>query len=422
MQKNKKIVSAVMCGYLLAAGLVSCAKKDGKTELNFMEVMTSPDRTAVLQNLISRYEQEHPNVKINLISPPYEQADNRLTMSLNANEPLDIIEIRDTTAPQYVTNKKVEDLTPFIAQWDEAGTLLSITKEAASSAGGKPFLVPQFFYIKALFARNDVLAKLGVTKMPASIDELYAICKQITNGSTQFGYTLRGKGNPFKNSDVLIISDIKDIDPENIYKTKDGSSVFDNPQFLTSLKAYAELFKTACPPDANNWGFNEQINAFVAGVTPFLVQDPDTVPLLDSQLGRENYTVIPLPPGKSGTVYMDYGYAGFGIPSYSKHKNEAWDFIAWISSNTQNSEFCEKYGALPVHSTAFTGNSYFSGGLYQAWADEMNNPGSFTFVKYPYASEKFPGWGQIQEQYMQSLLLGKVTAEEAAKVWADYWK
>lgn len=423
MKKTAAIaaVFALAAGGLFAEGQQQAAGK--KIELNFLEVMTNPARTEVLKGMIAEYEAKTPGVKINLISPPYEQADNKLTMMLNAEQALDIVEVRDTTATQFVNNKRLEDLAPYIAKWPEAKTMLSITTAAASAVGGKPYLVPQFFYIKALFVRTDILAKHGVAKMPETMDEMYAIAKKISDpAKNQFGMTIRGKGNAFKTTDVLIISDIKGIDPENIYRKADGSSVYDDPGFLAGMKKYVELFEKAAPQDAINWGFNEQINAFVSGITPFLVQDPDTVPLLDEQLGRDKYTVIPMPAGKSGTTYLDYGYVGYGIPSYSKNKAAAWDFIAFMSSSAQNAEFCKKYGALPIHTTAFETNPYFNSGVYKAWATTMNTPGRFTFIKYPYASDKFPGWGQVQEQFMQSALLGKTSPEDAVKQWASYWK
>jgi multiple sugar transport system substrate-binding protein len=416
---KKSLILLMLFGTVVFFG---CKASSG-IELNFMEVMTSPARTEVLHRMIDEYTRRHPEVKINLISPPYEQAVNRLTMSLNAEEALDVIEVNDHSVSQYVTNKKLEDLSSYIDAWDEAGSLLGITREAAASVGGKPYLIPQFFYIKALFVRTDILASLGVTKMPETLDELYQICAEITDpAKNQFGFTLRGKGNPFKSSDVLIISDVQNIDTDNLYLMKDGSSVYENPAFLEGLKKYVELYRKATPQDSVNWGFNEQINAFVSGITPFLMQDPDTVPVLDEQLGRDKYTVIPMPAGRSGTIYLDYGFAGFGIPSYSKNKKAAWEFIAFMSSAEQNAAFCREYGALPVHSTTFENDPYFNSGVYQAWAETMSNPGRFTFIKYPLNSEKFPGWGQVQEQHMQSALLGQTTLEQAIKAWADYWK
>jgi multiple sugar transport system substrate-binding protein len=395
----------------------------GKVTLNFMEVMTSPARTEVLRGIIAEYEKQHPDVKINLISPPYEQADSRLTMSLSANEPLDIVEVRDITASQHITNKKLEDLTPYLEKWSEGKTLLPTALEGAKAAGGRPYHIPQFFYIPALFVRTDVLAKLGVTQLPATLEELFAICAQITNPSAnQYGFTLRGKGNAFRQSDLLILSNIKDIDTNSFYKMKDGSSVFTNAEFIANFQRFVDLYKNGVPSDGVNWGFNEQINSFVSGVTPFLMQDPDAVPLIDEQLSRDQYTVIPMPVGSSGSFYYEPGFGGFGITSYSKNKDAAWDFIAFVSSSAQNAEFCKKYGALPVHSSTFQNDTYFNSGVYQAWATMMADTQKYVTVHYAYTSEKYPGWSQVFEQHFQSALLGNTTVQQAAQAWADYWK
>jgi multiple sugar transport system substrate-binding protein len=418
----KRLRIAVVAIAVLALAATTFAQGK-KVELNFLEVMTSPGRTEVLKGLIAEYQAKNPGITINLISPPYEQADNKLTMMLNAQQPLDVVEVRDFTEKQFVQNKKLENLEPYLATWEGTKTLLSVTTSAARAVDNKAYFLPQFFYIKALFVRTDILATLGVTKMPATIDELYAISKKITDpAKNQFGFGFRGKGNAYKISDPLIVSDIPNVDPENTYLTKDGKSIFDNPAFIAGLKKYQDLFKNATPKDAINWGFNEQVNAFVSGITPFLVQDPDTVPLVDEQLGRDKYTVIPMPVGASGKVYLDYGSAGYGIASYSKNKQEAWNFIAFLSSASVNAGFCKQYGALPIHTTAFESDPYFNSGVYKAWATTMNDSKKYGFIKYPLASSKMPGWGQVQEQNMQGMLLGNITPEEAAKRWSTYWK
>ena len=422
-----KKLSVALLIILLITGLSFAGGRSqgssGVIELNFLEVMTSPGRTDVLKGMIAEYEKLNPNVRINLISPPYEQADNRLAMSLSAREPLDVVEVRDLTATSFVNNGWLTDLTPYLNRWNEYNTLLAVARDSASAAGGKPYFVPQWFMIKALFLRTDVLRRLGVTQNPSTLEEMYALASRITNpAQNQFGFTLRGRGNPFKSTDPLVISDLPNVDTENHYLLKNGTSIFDAPEFLSGLRNYVTLYSDATPSDSINWGFNEQINAFVSGVTPILVQDPDTVPLLDEHLTRDQYTVIPMPTGRSGTIYLDYGYAGYGIPEYARNKDAAWDFIAWLSSYQQNSHFCKAYGALPIHSTSYTADPYFSSGVYQAWQTQMNTPGKYTFVKYPYDSEKFAGWSQIQEQYMQSTLLGRTTPEQAARAWSDYWR
>lgn len=141
---------AVLLLVLLAQGLglpqVSPAAEPVK--LNFVEVMTSPARTAVLKDLIKTFEAQHPNISINLISPPYEQADNKLTLMMNAKEPLDIVEVRELTEKQYVNNGLLDNLEPRLKSWPDAKTLLPITLSAARSVDNTAYMLPEFFYIK----------------------------------------------------------------------------------------------------------------------------------------------------------------------------------------------------------------------------------------------------------------------------------
>lgn len=428
MKKVSMVAILVLCFIaLFSAALWASGGKEsqtgGKTKLTFLEVLTSPSRTATIQSIIDKYEAAHPNIEIELVSPPYEQADNKLTVMLNGNQPLDIIEVRDHTVKQFVNNGKLSDLGPYIAKWSEGTDLLPLTVSAGTTVDKTFYLLPQFFFIKGLFVRTDILKQYGFNTLPKTTEELYAMSIAITGKSpNQYGFGFRGKSYAFKISDIMILSDVKDVDPENVYKTKDGNFAFQNPAARQALADYVNLFKKAVPSDGINWGFNEQVNAFISGTTPFLVQDPDTVSMVNEQLGEENYTVIPMPVGKSGKVYLDYGFGGLSIPSYSKNKDAAWDFISFIVNAENNAAFCKAYGPLPVHSSTYANDPYFSSGIYKSWETEMSHPETYQFVKYPLDSPKYPGWAQVQEQYMQSLLLGKTTVDEAVAAWAAYWK
>ncbi|HSB82339.1 MAG TPA: sugar ABC transporter substrate-binding protein [Candidatus Methylomirabilis sp.] len=421
MRRPFVVLLVFVCLSVLACAQASPAAEPVK--LNFLEVMTSPARTAVLREVIEKFQATHPNITINLISPPYEQADNKLTLMMNAREPLDIVEVRNQTVMQYVNNGLLESLEPRLKTWPDAKTLLPVTLEAARAVKNTAYMLPEYFYIKALFLRTDILKKLGVETPPASMQQLYDLAKKITKpASNQYGFAFRGKGNAYRHSDLMILSDLPNLDPNRAYHTTGGKTVFEDPQFVKSLKAYIDLFKTAVPPDGINWGFNEQVNAFVSGTTPILIQDPDTVPLVEQQLGKDKYTVVPLPLGASGKMYLDYGFAGLGIPAYSKNKDAAWEFVQYFSAPKQNADFNKKYGPVPTHGVSYKEDPYFSTGAYKAWAVEMTTPDKYVFVKFPWSAPQFPGWTQVQQQYMQAALLGQITAEEAAAKWASYWK
>ena len=420
---KKMLASIAFCVALCT--FISCVKKEQKTTLNFLETMTAPDRTVIIKQIIADFEQAHPNVTINLISPPYDQAQNRLSLMLTNEDPLDIIEVRDYDVRQYVNNRKLTNLEDMIAKWDEGKDLLPITMACARTADNTAYIIPQFLYVKALFVRTDILAANGITEAdyPKTNEELYALCRKVTNpAKNQYGFDFRGKANEFKIADLLMLSDVNDLDPNNVYKTLDGKFSLSNQAALDAARAYIAMFKDTVPADGINWAFNEQVNSFVSGITPFLIQDPDTVGLLDTQLGRDKYTVIPLTVGKSGKAPIDYGFASLSIPSYSKNKELAWEFISYMSSAKVNAELCKKYGPLPIHAGTYKDDPYFSTGVYKAWDVQFASPDKYVLVKFPLDSEKWPGWSQAHEQYMQSALLGNITTEDFIAKCAAYWK
>ena len=127
--KKLMIVTVLISIFLLFS--VASFSASEKIILNFIEVQTSPDRTELIKKIISDYEELHPNIQINLISPPYEQAEQKATMMLNSNQPLDIIEVKDLQLKQFVSSKKLLNLESYLKSWSGAKTLLPFTLESA---------------------------------------------------------------------------------------------------------------------------------------------------------------------------------------------------------------------------------------------------------------------------------------------------
>ncbi len=114
--------------------------------------------------------------------------------------------------------------------------------------------------------------------MPKTYEELFAISEKITDpAKNQYGFAFRGKGGvSFWNT--IMLSAVKNVNTnQNMgFWTMDGKTVFEDPQALAMFERYITMFHKAVPADGINWGFNEQVNAFISGIAPFLIQDPDT--------------------------------------------------------------------------------------------------------------------------------------------------
>lgn len=103
---------------VLALGGVVTAHADDQVTLTFAETMTSPERTLVLEDTIKAYEDDHPGVTIELVSPPYESAETKVASMLSANQDVDIVEIRDNTVGAWINNDWLYKLDDLVSDWN----------------------------------------------------------------------------------------------------------------------------------------------------------------------------------------------------------------------------------------------------------------------------------------------------------------
>lgn len=419
------VLIAMMIVLISSVPIFANGEQEGKSdivELNFIEVGVSAERTEFFNTVIAEYETANPGIKINLITPPYEQSENKITMMLNAKQPLDIFELRGDNLQRYVNNKQVASLEAFMENWEHKDDFMLQSYKAARSIDDTAYMMTMLFWAKALFVRTDILKEHNI-EIPQTMEELYNAAVALTDPSkNQFGYVVRGKNLAWKvSADSICLANVPNIDPNNYYMTTDGNFVYSTDEGKAGLQRYVDLVRNASPKDGINWGYGEQVNAFTSGVA-FLIQDPDVIPAADEQLGLDKYTIAPIPVGeKTGTVYRDLAFNGLGITSYSEHQQEAWNFLSYLISPEVNAEFCKEWYSLPVFYSSFINDPFFSSGHFGVWKDMFNDTDIYKPVSYPIGSEKLAGWEPFQQQYMQRLLLGEATVEETVAKWAEYW-
>lgn len=418
----RRILVALLALTFLVGMMPCIATTEEQITLTFAEVMTSPERTLVLEEAIRKYEEAHPNIHIELVSPPYESAETKVASMLAANQELDVVEVRDNTVAAWINNGFLYNMDEMMAAWEGKSELSDTALMTAASMGNATYFVPQYLYVKALMVRLDILEKLGITEMPKTTDEFLEVCRKITNPEKgQYAFALRGIGSPCKTTDVMWATEVPDLREDNLYLTKDGQFYMDTEGGRKAIDNYYKLFTECCPPDSVNWGFNEQINGFISGTTPFLVQDPDAVGSVSKSLSPEQYSAISMPLGASGKRYLDYGYAGLAVAANSAHPKEAFDFVTYMISTEVNARICEFYGALPVNMGVYEVSEMFNLPVYKAWADEMADEHT-VFTKFPVEDPRFAEYSSsVHLAAYQSFLLGNSTAEDLIAACKNFW-
>jgi multiple sugar transport system substrate-binding protein len=395
--------------------------KSAIVNLKMIESLTSPARTDVIKTMIASFEATNPNIKVQLISPPLESADNKISTMLNTKEDLDVMEVRDVTVKQFVTNKWVADLSTFTSAWSGYKDLNANSLAMANYIDNKPYYIPYGLYQKMLYYRKDWFDQKGLTP-PKTWDELYKDAKILTDSANnRFGYSFRGGAG----ADGYIVDLIRDYNGANV-NTNDamflnsGATIFSTPEAKQAMTLHVNLYKDGSPKDSVNWAFAEQVQGFVSGATGMLIQDPDTIQPVNQKLATGTWATAPMPTGPTGTSHYKVGAAGWGMTSYSKHPNEAWKLIEFMSSPEQNAIFTKTAGVIPINNSASV-DSYFTEGAYKPYIDMANDPAHFIMYKPETDYKGFGEWRNIVQQDAQAVLLGQMSIDDALKKWDAYW-
>jgi multiple sugar transport system substrate-binding protein len=431
MNRTKRVWSGAVAGVLLASALAGCGSNNGDNEgsaggadkqvkLRMIESLTSPDRTTYLKDMISRFESQNPNIKVELISPPFDQADNKIKTMLSAKQDLDVLEVRDLTVSEFVNNNYIEPLNDYVKDWSDYGTVTDVAK-SVGSLNDKLYFIPNGMYQRQLFYRADWFKEAGL-EAPANYEELLADAIKLTDPSkNRYGFSFRGGPGANGVPDAIVQNyNFDNIDPTDSMFLKDGKTMFSTPEAKQALELYVKLYKEGSPKDSINWGYSEQVQAFTSGVTAMILQDPDVIPSLKEKMDISTVGTAPMPKGPAGKSFVSAGGAGWGMTNYSKNKDAAFKLIEFLSSPEENTGFAKATGLIPIHTSA-SEDPFFQDAMYKSVLEMSGKPDEYVNIK---ANTKYPGtgqWGQVAMETGQAMLLGNASIDDTLKKWDDYW-
>ncbi|NOU89064.1 extracellular solute-binding protein [Paenibacillus sp. LMG 31460] len=430
---GKKMSITGLTIVMLAGGILAGCSSDEKkgnaggdkketVTLKMIESLTSPERTTLLKNMLGEFEKQNPTIKVELISPPLQNADTKIAAMLGAKESLDVLEVRDNTAKQFVTNKFIEDLKPFTTKWENYKTLNDSAKMAAEYIDDKPYYIPYGLYQKVLYYRQDWFKEKGLTP-PKTWQEVYEKGKALTDpAKNRYGYAYRGGAGGDNFSLMIMQAFVGDkINPNDSMFLKDGQTIFSSPEAKQAMELFTKIYQEASPKDSTNWAFAETVESFVSGVTAMLINDPEVISVTKEKMAEGTWATAPIPLGPSGKAPRFVGAAGWGMTSYTKHKEEAWKLIEFLSSPEQNLKFAKGIGLIPIHTSA-QDDEFFKVGAYQAFINMNNNSKDYFMMR---DATNYQGNGQfkkLQVENNQTMILGSMQLDKVLEQWDAYWK
>lgn len=415
-----------------ALALTGCAPAGGTSKETIVVAIVANPQMKDAVSLQDDFKAKHPNVNVKFVTLPENEARAKITASVaTGGGEFDVVMISNYETEMWAKNGWIDNLQPLADAtpgYDTADFIPTI-KDALSYKGDM-FSVPFYGESSFLVYRQDLFKQAGIT-MPANPTwaQIGEIARKLNDPSKDFaGICLRGLagwGEVMAPLDTVI----------NTYGgqwfDQKWNAKLDSPQVKAAVTNYVNLLHDAGQPGAATSGYGDCITRYSQGKAAMWYDATAMVSSIEDPAsslvaGKSQYAPAPVQDTKSAGWLYSWSLA---IPSTSKHKSAAWDFISWMTNKDYIKLVGNKIGweRVPPGSRQSTYEIPEYAKVAKAYAkptlDAMYSAKQSTSMvnPVPYPGLQFVGIPEFQDlgtrvsQQISAAIAGQKTVDEALK-------
>ncbi len=394
-------IRSAMTASALAVGMAwAGAPAQAETQVNFTVAEYSSKTGPFFQEMADAFQQENPDIKINIQVVPWDTLLQRLTTDIAGGQAPDISIIGTRWLVDFEQQGIAEPVDSYLTPEFKA-TFID-TFMSPSVIDGKIMGLPVAASARAMLVNTELLDKAGA-KAPTNWDEFYEAAKKLKALPDVFPFGLQGKEIE---TDAYYYYSLW-THGGDILKA-DGTSGLDTPEALAAATLYKKLIDEGLTqPSPTNYNREEIFNMFKQGKLGMVFTFPMLIPQIKAEAPDLKYAVMPFPEGKAKATY---GVTDtLMLFSSSQVKKEAWKFIEFSYRDEWRQKFDLGEGFLPVTKNVATLDNF---------TKDPDIAGFAAGLPYAKFAPTIANWEEIADvtvRTMQQIYLGQAQPEEALK-------
>lgn len=325
-----------------------------KTKETTLTVWRPKNEQGDYEALIKTYQEEHPNVKIDLklIEGGDQEYEAKVVDAIASGEGPDIFMVRNDWIPKHY--KKITPAPEkIISKKDFEDTFLESSGKDLLFED-KVYAVPYSLDNLAMIVNSDMLSESKVSDIPETWDTFVEAIKKISsvrsdNFIDRAGTALGTSNNVAHSQDILYTlmaqnhTEFLSPDKNEVYfnryeQDQAGKIVYPG---TSALDFYTSFANTGKETYTWNSSMPNSVEAFIQGKLAIAFVYPDDVFYIKSHTSTLNLETAKMPQ-VLGTEYTYAKYWADTVSSQSKNSDEAWNFIKYCAGKKQNKTYLEK--------------------------------------------------------------------------------
>lgn len=394
--------AGLACAAVLSCVLAACQRTDnGPVVLRFWAMGREGE---VVKELLADFERSHPGIRVDVQQLPWTAAQQKLLTAFAGNVTPDLCQLGNTWIPQFAA---LGAIAPLNQRMDRPGGVESGDYFPgildANRIGAVLYGVPWYVDTRVIYYRKDLLAEVGFAKPPATwaawIRALRALKQR---DPANFGILL-----PLDEFEPLLALALQQDAP----LLRDGGRYgnFRSPEFRRTLQFYADMFRNKWSPAFSATQISNVWDEFGKGYFAFYISGPWNIGEFKRRLpaDKQSSWMTASLPGMAGPSASIAGGSSLVVFNGSRHKDQAWQVIEYLSRPEVQRRLYQLTGNLPPRRSAWSEPKLAHDPYAAAFRDQLER------AKSP---PKVPEWERIGTEMKlvtESLVAGQITLDEA---------
>jgi multiple sugar transport system substrate-binding protein len=356
----------------------------------------NPIEQKLLTELLQEFERQHPHIKVRyeVISGQYMDV---ITTRLIGEAAPDVFYLESLEAPFFMSQNVLEPLnsyiTPEFELSDFEDRLLANFQQDDYIYG-----LPKDFSTLALFYNKKSFAAVGLTRPPATWDELRSYSQQLTGKMNKYGLGITPQ---LSNQAYKVAAFGGRVVDEN------GDAAFATPEGLQGLQLVIDQYQQdGTSAQATDVGTNSGTEMFSQGRVGMVIEGNWAIPYLEATFPDLDFATAEIPSinDKKGTMVFTVAYV---MSQQSQHKAEAWELISFLTGKEGMAQWTGTGFALPTRKSVAARLGYDQDPLRSPLLAGVNYATMWQLGEYPAAIAD-----NFDNQFL-SALLGQQSLQSA---------
>ena len=308
----------------------------------------------VLAPELAKFEKQ-TGIKVKLEVVPWSDLLNRILTATTSGQGPDVLNIGNTWSASL---QATGALLPWDAKnFDKIGGKDRFVDSALGSTGAEgkdPAAVPLYSMAYALYYNKAMFADAGISKPPATWDELVADGKKLSKDG-KWGIGAEGANVSENIHHAFVFAKQHGAD----FFKADGTADFTNDGVVAAVKQYVDLMakdKIIAPGNAE-YAQNQSISDFAKGKNAMLLWQSAAANLKSQGMSPDAYGIAPVPvqSGTPGTgTNTNSMVAGINLAVFKNTKNldGSTKFVKFLTSDAEQKILNTAYTSIPPVKTA----------------------------------------------------------------------